>query len=92
MPTLDNLLDAIKNQIETHVQQGNHTGFNTDGLLAKITDLFGQHKRVTGDSRNVRPASEDPYGDPASEFEGRATRPASQDPYGDPADGVGRRH
>ncbi|HEY9805172.1 MAG TPA: hypothetical protein V6D04_01280, partial [Candidatus Obscuribacterales bacterium] len=40
---------------------------------------------------NVRPASEDPYGDPAEQggfaldpF--RNIRPASEDPYGDPAD------
>jgi hypothetical protein len=38
---------------------------------------------------NVRPASEDPYGDPADqETQGQSSdvRPASEDPYGDPAD------
>ena len=36
--------------------------------------------------RNVRPASEDPYGDPAdTSYYGNLT-PASQDPYGDPGD------
>ena len=34
---------------------------------------------------NVRPASEDPYGDPADQQFGNV-RPASEDPYGDPAD------
>lgn len=90
MASLDELLDAVKSQIVSHVQQGNHRNFDTDGLLGKITDLFGQHRRSAG--ANVRPASEDPYGDPADEARGRAIRPASQDPYGDPADEVGRRH
>lgn len=34
---------------------------------------------------NIRPASQDPYGDPADQMYGNI-RPASQDPYGDPAD------
>ena len=37
-----------------------------------------------GQYGNVRPASEDPYGDPGNVL------PASQDPYGDPADQQGR--
>ena len=36
--------------------------------------------------RNVKPASQDPYGDPADEYRGRSVKPASQDPWGDPAD------
>jgi hypothetical protein len=90
MASLDQLLDAVKNQIVGHVRQGNHSNFDTDGLLGKITDLFGQHRR--GADAKVRPSSEDPYGDPADEVRGRSVRPASQDPYGDPADEVGRRH
>ena len=39
---------------------------------------------------NVRPASEDPYGDPADNVADAGqfgnVRPASEDPYGDPAD------
>ena len=38
---------------------------------------------------NVKPASEDPYGDPADQQSGGQfgkVLPASQDPYGDPAD------
>jgi hypothetical protein len=41
--------------------------------------------RPAGD-RNVRPASEDPYGDPADIASYGNVRPASEDPYGDPAD------
>jgi hypothetical protein len=37
---------------------------------------------------NVRPASEDPYGDPADQIAGQTVLPASEDPYGDPADQV----
>jgi hypothetical protein len=39
-----------------------------------------------GNLDNVRPASEDPYGDPADQTAGQDVLPASQDPYGDPAD------
>ena len=39
---------------------------------------------------NARPASEDPYGDPADNVADAGqfgnVRPASEDPYGDPAD------
>ena len=35
---------------------------------------------------DVRPASEDPYGDPADQGNFGNVRPASEDPYGDPAD------
>lgn len=34
----------------------------------------------------VLPASMDPYGDPADQYQGQQVLPASQDPYGDPAD------
>ena len=39
-----------------------------------------------GQYGNVRPASEDPYGDPADYGQFGNVRPASEDPYGDPAD------
>ncbi|NJR75905.1 MAG: translation initiation factor [Scytonema sp. CRU_2_7] len=38
------------------------------------------------DDREVHPASEDPYGDPADQDYYSNAIPASQDPYGDPAD------
>jgi hypothetical protein len=41
--------------------------------------------------RNVCPASEDPYGDPADPASYGNVRPASEDPYGDPADQDSRR-
>ncbi len=47
---------------------------NRDGLRPAVGD------------RNVRPASEDPYGDPADSASYGKLTPASQDPYGDPAD------
>ena len=56
-----------------------------DGILRQLKDsIMGP----TGDreDRNVRPASEDPYGDPADFGEFGNVRPASEDPYGDPAD------
>ena len=90
MSRIDELLDAVKGQIVNHVQQSGHKDFDTDGLLGKITDLFGAHKQASG-GRNIRPASEDPYGDPADQMAGRSVKPASQDPYGDPADQEARK-
>jgi hypothetical protein len=92
MANLDALLDAVKNKIAQHVSDGKHDGFDTDGLIGKITDLFGQHKQTSArDPRRVRPASEDPYGDPADEVAGHTVKPATEDPYGDPADEPPRR-
>ncbi len=69
----------------------------TEGFLQKMKDVIsgdsekeqsetGQNQGQFGD---VRPASEDPYGDPADQPGGGQfgdVRPASEDPYGDPAD------
>lgn len=69
---LDSLLDSVKNAISNHVQAGGHQNFNTGGLLDKISDLFGSHAagQSAGQS-NVKPASQDPYGDPADQGGGR---------------------
>jgi hypothetical protein len=65
----------------------------TDGFLGKIKDaLSGNNESENPDQGqfgNVRPASEDPYGDPADQENQQQfgnIRPASKDPYGDPAD------
>lgn len=51
-------------------------------LAVKKMMSGGQQQQGYG---NVRPASQDPYGDPADQGYGNI-RPASEDPYGDPAD------
>ncbi|BAY19214.1 translation initiation factor [Nostoc sp. HK-01] len=59
-----------------------------DGFFQKAKEFFAgsNNDEFEQDSdREVRPASEDPYGDPANQGYGDLT-PASQDPYGDPAD------
>ena len=63
-----------------------------DGFLRQMKDaILGptdeQFDQDTDYDRQVRTASEDPYGDPA-DFGGAYgdVRPASEDPYGDPAD------
>lgn len=55
--------------------------------MSILDDLIETVKgALTGRRReSPRPASEDPYGDPADQERNR-TRPASEDPYGDPAD------
>ncbi len=62
-----------------------------DRFLQQVTDAVMGNNRDEdreygyGD-RDVRPASEDPYGDPADYGDYGNIRPASEDPYGDPAD------
>ncbi len=60
-----------------------------DGFLRKMQDALSeatgqQYDQDADYDRQVRPASEDPYGDPAYQDFGDV-RPASEDPYGDPA-------
>ena len=50
-------------------------------LTTALSGLAGRQARG-----EVLPASMDPYGDPADQFQGQQVRPASEDPYGDPAD------
>ncbi|MBD2386139.1 translation initiation factor [Cylindrospermum sp. FACHB-282] len=62
-----------------------------DNFLRKAKDLFlgTKDSEVDQDAEyrgKVRPASEDPYGDPADPASYGDVRPASEDPYGDPAD------
>lgn len=58
-----------------------------DGFLRKIGEVFGSDDQQDDNyDREVRPASEDPYGDPADVGMFGDVRPASEDPYGDPAD------
>lgn len=87
MPMMDQLLQMVKDSVMQHSQDQSHTGFDPSNLLGHIDQLFGQHASGTLGQANVRPASQDPYGDPADQV-GRfgSVKPASQDPYGDPAD------
>jgi len=64
-----------------------------DQMLEKVLDVVkGDDSEEQARDRNVRPATEDPYGDPADQGYQQAGQypggvmPASQDPYGDPAD------
>ena len=80
MGALDSLLDQVKQAITNHSSDGR---LDSGSLIGHITDLFTKHPH--NGPGNARPASEDPYGDPAGE--GRTpgnVKPASQDPYGDP--------
>ncbi len=96
---LDQVKQAIFNNPTTPHQPGNDPG----NLVGTIEGLFNQHQQqygggggnAEGTMQNPRPASEDPYGDPADQRGGGGgglsqqfpgLRPASEDPYGDPAD------
>ena len=56
---------------------------NENSRASEDEDNYG-HPPGSGQFGNVRPASEDPQGDPAYEQFGNV-RPASEDPQGDPA-------
>jgi hypothetical protein len=92
MALLNQVKDAIYRDPTTPHQPNN----DPSGLIGQIEGLFGQHQQRSS-GMNVRPASEDPYGDPALQsagtsygyLEGQNVRPASEDPLGDPADQEG---
>jgi hypothetical protein len=81
MGALDGLLEQVKNAITQHTSDA--SGFDSSKLFGHLTDLFGNHPH----NNPVKPASEDPYGDPGAKGSGASgnVKPASQDPYGDPA-------
>jgi hypothetical protein len=80
---LDSIFDLLKRKVAERAGSGSRAG----GILGQITDMIGQRAgQGRTAQRNVRPASEDPYGDPADAKGAKNVRPASEDPYGDPAD------
>lgn len=95
---LDMLLQQVKNAIFNSKQTPHQEGHDPDGLIGQIENFFrGQQSQPGGpvgggyqdpNFGNVRPASEDPYGDPADGLDRQfpGIRPASEDPLGDPAD------
>lgn len=90
----DKLFDLVRNQMSNRGQEGSAKGGFGGGILDKLGSMLGGRQPTSsrrGPIRDVRPASEDPYGDPADELKGRNVRPASEDPYGDPADEPRRR-
>src|SRR5687768_15073118 len=94
------LLDILFGQVSKTINE--HSSPNTPGpsydpsdLLGQLSNIFGEQAKSNNEEfsgyGDVRPASEDPYGDPADQHGGQFTnvRPASEDPYGDPADQAG---
>jgi hypothetical protein len=76
-------LDALFDIVKRRVSERNDTQ-KSGGILGEVIQLIAQ--RAGGGKRTPRPASEDPYGDPADAAQHRKVKPASEDPYGDPAD------
>lgn len=84
---LESILNLVARKVADRTRGGSERSDGSRGVLGQIADMLGQ--RSGGSStghRNVRPASEDPYGDPADQKGARRVKPASEDPYGDPAD------
>lgn len=65
---LNMLLDQVKRAIFNSPSTPHQPGHDPDGLIDQISGLFGQHEAQAGTVQNPRPASEDPYGDPADQF------------------------
>jgi hypothetical protein len=94
---LNDLLAQIKQAIFNDPTTPHREGHDPSGLIGQIEGLFGQHQAnaavqnggssyaVPG-NQNVRPASEDPLGDPADQERFARVKPANEDPLGDPAD------
>jgi hypothetical protein len=94
----DQLPPEVVQQLAAHAEQHNPSvidqvsgffaqhpgvvkGLGAGALTAALSGLAQRQARG-----EVLPASQDPYGDPADQFQGQQVQPASQDPYGDPAD------
>jgi hypothetical protein len=67
---LDSILDIVKRKVVERAGAGRGAS-GGGGILGQITDMLGQGARRgrgrVPTERNVRPASEDPYGDPADQ-------------------------
>src|SRR5829696_1704544 len=86
---LRNVADALSGDGEKKRNDPNRE----EGLLEKITDVLTGNDPAARPDPRVRPASEDPLGDPADQEQyGRTVLPASQDPLGDPADQLAGRN
>ena len=105
MGLFDSLFDQVRRTITNHSSPDTPGPvYDPNDLLGQLSGIFGQQAKANNEDfqgyDNVRPASEDPYGDPADQYGGGQyhqtsdaqfgnVRPASEDPYGDPADQVG---
>jgi hypothetical protein len=81
---LQALLDQVKRAIFNDPTTPHQQGYDPSGLIGQIEGLFGQHQQQAQPGMNVRPASEDPLGDPGfgpgpayGYLEGQNVRPAS---------------
>jgi hypothetical protein len=55
-------------------------------VIRNVVDVLKGGQQAPDEDTSVRPASEDPLGDPGEQPQAQAVRPASEDPRGDPAD------
>lgn len=78
---LFSLLNDVKKAIYDNPNTPHNDGNDPGGLIKGIEKMFGQFGQQSGD-RSVRPASEDPLGDPGRDV--GDIKSASEDPLGDP--------
>src|SRR4051812_7384234 len=93
---LMSLLEKVKGAIYSDPTTPQQPGHDPSGLIGNIEQMFMNHQmqqQQQAAGGNIRPASEDPMGDPANIGGSTAgvgsygnVRPASEDPLGDPAD------
>jgi hypothetical protein len=71
MGALDGLWQMVKDSVIKHTSDQRGTGFDSSSLLAHLEQIFTQHQASTGGGSggfgNVKPANQDPYGDPADQ-------------------------
>ncbi len=60
------LLRSVTDAITRH-NDPNQPDYPQDNLIGFVTDLFKRHDSSNGSQNGVRPASEDPHGDPADQ-------------------------
>lgn len=72
MGALDGLLAQVTQAITQHHANGN-SGLDAGTLIGKVTEMFQNHPH--NNPNQPKPASQDPYGDPADQPRGggRAT-------------------
>jgi hypothetical protein len=85
---LGDLIRNVTDALSGDDRKRRRDGQQDESFLDQVVDVLTGNDEDADPrrGRRVRPASEDPLGDPADMPYGRNVRPASEDPLGDPAD------
>jgi hypothetical protein len=81
---LDDIIKGVTDALSGDDKKQPGANDQGGGLLGTIAQLLTGSNQSQQDQQ-IRPASEDPLGDPADQAYNQNIRPASEDPLGDPA-------